>query len=365
LTKNQAQTNATLIFISILATLVVAVVLWFLPQITLALIPTNSQAKESLFTANHQEQYPTKTKSTKSFPTATPTSGQPRYTIKVVSLAYYPLLNNRLDTTTVIKDRYGEYGLTLEEVRSKVAGLEHTTVQALEAGSSYKGMSDPVLGYQVVDHQETLSAIPLTDELYNGLPLPDYRQMMENLDVCHYVDDLNVKEVWIWSYAGVGKAGWESNFSSSFGDISNSNRNPHDLPKCDHAYTVYDYNYGRETAMAVHDHLHQYEAVFGQIDYPTFWHDFVGRDNSVKGCGDTHKPPNTNQDYQYDSPAKVLTTCGNVSDFNQAQHPSTEVDCSTWSCTDLQYYIWWMQRVPSSWWRYIAEPDQIPSGTLY
>ena len=51
--------------------------------------------------------------------------------------------------------------------------------------------------------------------------------------------------------------------------LSNSDRDPDDLPILKNTYTVYHYNYERDTQEAVHNHIHQIEAVMrkhgGQI----------------------------------------------------------------------------------------------------
>lgn len=280
--------------------------------------------------------------------TITPTaSEEPRWVVPVVSVAYYPLADGKLDTTTAIQDKYGEYNLTYSQVATKVDGLITQTETALEAGQQ-------VIDYQIIDHQEKLIAVPLTEQTYNDLPLPDYQQMMLELDICSYVENQGIKEVWLWTYGGVGKAGWESNFSNSLLDISNSNRDQTDLPICKKPYTVYDYNYGRSVNEAVHNHMHQFEAIFGHLDARLFWEKFVGMENQIKGCGNTHFPPNATQDYQYASSSAVHTTCG-VSQNN----PPQPITCQAWNCSELDYYIWWMNQVPSDWWEYVAEPESL------
>ena len=95
--------------------------------------------------------------------------------------------------------------------------------------------------------------------------------------------------------------------SGPFGDISNSDRDPKDLPVLSKTYTVYHYNYQRGASEAVEDHIHQIEAVLNFVDgrdrtppeqWPSllFWGKFVGSDRTNKivhpGCGWAHYPPN-------------------------------------------------------------------------
>lgn len=113
---------------------------------------------------------------------------------------------------------------------------------------------------------------------------------MNNLDVCDYVENQEVKEVWKWMYHTNAIAPIESNMSGPFGDISNSYRQD-DLPMCGKTYTVYNYNYGRTVSEATENHMHQIEHILNYIDgrdvTPSnqwdellFWGNFVGSDYS-------------------------------------------------------------------------------------
>jgi hypothetical protein len=128
--------------------------------------------------------------------------------------------------------------------------------------------------------------------------------------------------VWLWGYHGGVLDLWESNMSGPFGDISNSNRDPNDLPLLDKTYTVYHYNYQRGASEAVEDHMHQIEAVLNSVDGRDrtppdqwdkllFWGRFVGSDRTHKivppGCGWAHYPPNAEQDYDWANKRYVET----------------------------------------------------------
>ena len=88
--------------------------------------------------------------------------------------------------------------------------------------------------------------------------------MLNSLDVCHYVDVLGVKEVWVWMYHTGSIGPIESNMAmgrmsqaywnhGTYGDVSNSYQQ-NDLPVCNRTYTVYDYNYGRDIGESLEDH---------------------------------------------------------------------------------------------------------------
>ena len=71
------------------------------------------------------------------------------------------------------------------------------------------------------------------------------------------------------------------------GDISNSNRDPSDLPVYDKTYVVYGYNFRRSQAEAIHDHGHQLESQFAWVNEQhdgntdLFWKQWRGQDLSL------------------------------------------------------------------------------------
>ena len=314
-----------------------------------------------------------------------PPPGQSK--IRVLSLDFIPLIDRGgsmqdwpIDTiqarqrlgvaspsSAPIDDFYGEYDFSLSQVRSRIDGTEPIVVDTLELGSRYRGSGTAALDYEIVHRAEFLKPIPLSpSRSYGGNPLPDYLRLLSDVDICGWVDDQQVREVWIWSYQGVRKSGWESNLSFRGGDISNSDQDPTDLPLCGHSYTVYEYNYGRGPQQAVHNHMHQFERIFALINggqpFSRFW--------SAASCGTTHRPPNSDHDYQYDSMTLATSDCEKWSMVGP--QAGTGVNAQTWSRTvpngdpELGFYVWWMQNVPglqssatsANWWAMIADLDE-------
>lgn len=310
--------------------------------------------------------------------------------MSILVIKYFPILNDKLDTTNVIKDTYGEYNFTLEDIRSKTNTLTSEIINVLEEGSRYHGYKDiktkPYLQYETIDTIEFLSDLPFSQKKYNNLPLPDYNSIMNKVNICDYVDNKGVKEVWLWTYGGTGKSGWESNFSSTYGDISNSNQDPQDLPVCNHSYTVYDYNYGRGTSEAVEDHIHQIEAIFKYLDYGLFWEKYVGyfpggdwviseTKDTARRCGWAHYPPNGEIDYDWSNKAYFTSDCEDWQPDGKGKKQA--INCEQWGCNSLRYFEWWMQNIPGennnldfngmklrNWWDFIADFDKaVEQGT--
>ena len=191
--------------------------------------------------------------------------------------------------------------------------------------------------------------------------MTDYNKIMQRVGIKKWVEEKGVKEVWIWGYHGGVVGLWESNMAGPFGDISNSNRDPKDLPVLSKTYTVYHYNYQRGASEAVEDHMHQIEAVLNYVDgrdrtppeqWPSllFWGKFVGSDRTHKivrpGCGWAHYPPNAEQDYDWANKRFVET---DIEDWKpDGSGKKQRMNCDRWGGDSLKWFVYWMQNIPGA-----------------
>ena len=106
---------------------------------------------------------------------------------------------------------------------------------------------------------------------------PDWFRVFADLQLETLMRQKRIKEIWFADSGMDGgypsynpaahriedfRVNYESNMASPFtGDISNSFREPDDLPILDHTYIVYGINYRRTQAEAVHNVGHQMEAI--------------------------------------------------------------------------------------------------------
>jgi hypothetical protein len=198
--------------------------------------------------------------------------------------------------------------------------------------------------------------------------MTDYNAIMRRIDIQRWVEQKGVKEVWLWGYHGGVIDLWESNMAGPHGDISNSDRDPQDLPALDKTYTVYHYNYGRGPSEAVEDHMHQIEAVLRHVDPHLFWDKFVGKPGEGR-CGWAHYPPNAVRDYDWANPAYILT---DIEDWRpDGRGHKQRLNADRWNRNSLTWFIYWMQNLPgrhnnlltyqgrplTNWWRFIGDFD--------
>ncbi|MBN1351126.1 hypothetical protein JXJ21_17020 [candidate division KSB1 bacterium] len=304
------------------------------------------------------------------------------YHVPVVVANFFPLKESNINI-----DVTGDWGKSLAFTRAKTDSLSKEIVKTLENGSKYRFYknpeAEPSLKYSIVKIFEFLEPLPTVKKAFRKVPYTDYNAIMKKIDARYWVEERGVKEIWIWGYHGGVVHLWESNMAGPFGDVSNSNRDPDDLPVFAHTYTVYHYNYQRGQSEAIEDHIHQIEAVLNFIDDRDntpknkwdkllFWGKFVGSDRTHKiirpGCGWAHYPPNGERDYDWANPRYVETDLEDWKPDGSGQ--KKRMNCERWNCNSLDWFTLWMQSIPgkenqlsyqgkplTNWWIFIGDFD--------
>lgn len=301
--------------------------------------------------------------------------------VNVLNLSYIPSKDGKVDISQT-----GDWQNTnINDLRANVNNLTKQLTNALNVGSIYHGYKDakamPSLNYTILKNKEFLNSVPSVNMT------ADHRKILTELNICDYVDNKGVKEVWIWMYHTKEVQPVESYLTGPFGSFGNGFM---DLPKCSKSYTVYDLNYGRSVSMALENHTHQMEQVFNYIekrdDTPhenwgdlLFWGKFVGSNWSHKiiipSCGWTHYPPNGESDYDWNNQKEVLSDCEDWKPDGTGQKKI--ISCHTWggeNCNldeGYSFKIWWMQNIPGktnglfyngkqliNWWDFIGDFDK-------
>ncbi|MBD3383948.1 T9SS type A sorting domain-containing protein [candidate division KSB1 bacterium] len=280
----------------------------------------------------------------------------------------------------------------------------------LEEGSRYHSYKDssalPSLGYRIVKIINIYEHMPMSKKFDSWQPncrYPDFHKIFERIDAEYLVNELGVKEFWIWSdlYNINGHCYTlpESNMSSPVtGNISNSFRLRNILPIYNHYYSVYHFLHHR--LATAHNHGHQIESMLIHANElqdgnnHLFLHKFCGMDETetwITGrCGWTHMTPNLASHYIYDDTTTLLSDCMN---WHPEGGPQTPVNVSTWRdidypwppgteygneppyCLDFgraenHFYIFWRNNIPgynnnikfddstkimNNWWEFVGD----------
>lgn len=300
--------------------------------------------------------------------------GAYNYEMPVLCIRYLPTFDG-----INIHAPTADFNGTIAQLETNIKRFEVETKFMLQEGSRFRGYSNvtpyPALGYRIVGVINIYEPMPPDDkpghELGGGAYFPDYNAILERIGARHYIENLGVKEVWLWGYHHGNIVPVESNMSSPLtGDISNSLRWNDDLPVYDRTYVLYNYNFTRSSNESVHNHGHQLEAILGHVAWiqdgndRLFWRDFVGQNASgqfITGrCGWTHMPPNTTSHYDYWNSTPVAST---IEDWRPDHTGSTTtVNAQRWGTIPYawpygripedviqhQWYIYWMQNMPGA-----------------
>lgn len=314
--------------------------------------------------------------------------------IPVLVLEYFPKdLNNPNLLDGVETGWRGDAsieGRTISFWEQKTDEMVDTAIPIINESTKYHGYKNSAapqfLSYSVLERKKFYNPIP------RGFPLgigptgapnyrPDYNQILTRENICDWVDNKGVKEVWMYGYHSDIIVPDESRMSSKYGDISNSLPKEDSIPPrfklpiCQNSYVLYNFTYqpGGKDAVSnnIHNRLHQIENIIPFIEnkWPpigenrpntnipgsTFWGDFseyvqdyTNRNSYRSSCGNAHNTPNwSNRDtgYLYNLPDKRDFNC-ETWDPDDSKTTYINAGCERWGCTEIGYYKWWMQNIP-------------------
>jgi hypothetical protein len=288
------------------------------------------------------------------------------FEIPVLLVHYFPTKGNLIDRSVT-----GDVGAPLDDIRTHTRTTTAQVIEALEQGSRFRAYKHPDSGAQPALHDrgelEFLEPLPTWRKPGHRVPMTDYNAIMARIDAADWVRARGVKEIWMWGYHGGVIDLWESNMAGPWGDISNSDRDPHDLPVFDRTYTVYHYNYGRgpsegsrgshapdRSGAAPHRPRPLLEQIRGQA-----------RRGALRlGALSTQRRARLRlaQPHRRDERHRGLAA--------RRRWAKIPINCDRWQGDSLRWFIYWMQSLPgadngltyrgrplTNWWSFIGDFD--------
>jgi hypothetical protein len=300
-----------------------------------------------------------------------PAAPQGPWTVPVLVLRYFPVTADGKNIDIKVTSNVGA---PLEQIKAKCDRMTREAAAALEEGSRFRAYNNPQappsVRHVIVDVKDYLEAMPHNPKKPGRA---DYHKVLNRENIRQWVEEKGIKEVWIWGYHSKELAPWESNMAGPHGDVSNSDRDPFDLPVCRKTYTVYHYNYERDTSEAVHNHIHQIEAVMRQHG-GALWQTFEGRPGAWR-CGNCHFPPNGRRDYDWQNKEFVDS---DIEDWKpEGFGRKQRLNCDRWDGDSLKWFIYWMRSIPgrdngltfegkrlTNWWIWMGDYDAAIAGKV-
>jgi hypothetical protein len=294
------------------------------------------------------------------------------YQMNALVVKYFPLLSgtqnvdpNETDVSCPngqVSNNSSGPACSLGTMESYVNNLSSTLASNLTSGSKYHGYSNSSapasLTYTVTASIEHQYAVPRNK---SNSQRPDYAGILSGLNICSYMLNQSINEVWIFAYQSSTLNQIDgSKMSGPYGDTSNENQHD-DMPVCFRTYTVYTFNYGRQVAEAMESHSHQLEYELQYADYNLFRTQFENIQcnypndpnlscfHELSHCGSVHNPPNAAFEHDYGDNFSNISDCMNFMTTGAQSY----INCTNWnSCTNTldtdepHYLIWWMQNFP-------------------
>lgn len=294
--------------------------------------------------------------------------------MRVLVLEYYP----RNPSNSIMLD-VTETGIssTVQAKENYVDSIITNHLLFMKEATKFRGYKNAnapsYLDYKILDRKKFYTKIPQGYQLWwTTAKRPHYGQIMNSINICDYVNNQGVKEVWMFGYHSSIIEPDESRMASRHGDVSNSlpKENAPDyssfkMPICNKTYTLYNFNYDRGGESMAHNLIHHVENIipFTENTWPPtpqnipnsiFWGDFSEYiqpstiHNYRSSCGNAHYTPNwnsPNDSYIYTLTSPKESNC-------ETWHPDnskttyTSTDCSKWGCTDIGFYKWFLQNIP-------------------
>jgi len=202
----------------------------------------------------------------------------------------------------------------------------------------------------------------------------DYEAIVAEFDLLKRVDSDQIDEVWMFGfpYAGfyesrmVGPAAFWCN-APAMRRTGVSRR-----------FVIMGFNYERGVGPMLESFCHRVESHLehawrGWQGQDNLWKQFIRYEKTAPGqagCGTVHFAPNSESDYDWGNPNKVLSNCDDWLNFPDFKGIRRMVDATEWGSGDMRaHHRWWLQHLPrasgrtrgvyNNWWWYAIDPNAV------
>jgi len=274
----------------------------------------------------------------------------------------------------VLEIRYFPHNPVSQNAQTQV--LSDGLVTAMSDSSMFHGYKDgAAVRYSSVDLKRTIERdrnSPFTTGQYsNSYHSMDTMLTADGENLCDYIVNNNIDQVWFWKDVGDGTAdsgGFIQEYMRIWSSAVFPVQSPPPLCGGRRSFLVLGLDQDRAVAEALHSFGHSTESLISSIEgSDLFWTRYTGPSHNI--CGNVHFPPNGIADYDYAiSTASATTSC-------EDWHPdgsgaTTSVNCNRWSCLQTNYLEWWFQNMPNdgntltysgktlpNWWDFQSDTD--------
>jgi len=203
----------------------------------------------------------------------------------------------------------------------------------------------------------------------------DYLALLREFDVIAKIDSGAIDEVWLFGFPYAGY--YESTMCGPAAFWCNSPP----VIGTQHArrrFVIMGFNYERGGDCMLEDLGHRAESVLAQVyadrrGAANLWQHFSRYNQIAPGqasVGNMHFAPNSERDYDWGNPRRVLSDCDDWLNFPHLRGARRLVNCDDWGGGDMRrHHRWWCERLPhvegdtggilNNWWTYIIDPNTV------
>ncbi len=206
----------------------------------------------------------------------------------------------------------------------------------------------------------------------------DYHAIFRDFDVPAQVEKGEIDEVWLWGFPYGGF--WESTMAGDGAYFCNSK--PVKGVRASRIFVTMGFNYQRGVGEMLECFGHRIESIMRHV-YGSWEHkethawnrftlyDQVAPDKSA--CGKMHYAPSSGEDYEWDNPRAVWSTCDDWLNYPNLTGQRRKVDRKEWGGGKIRaHHRWWMQHLPraegrtkrklNNWWAYAFDFNRFPES---
>jgi hypothetical protein len=203
----------------------------------------------------------------------------------------------------------------------------------------------------------------------------DYLRLVDEFKMIEKVDKGLIDEVWL---LGFPYCGYYESIMAGPGAFW-CNAPP--LEGTQHAsrrFVIMGFNYERGVGEMLEDMGHRVESIMRKVyadkrGEANLFEKFCRYDKIAPGraeCGNVHFAPNSERDYDWGNPRKVLSRCDTWLNFPDLSGEPRMVRCVDWGGGDIRHHHrWWLGRLPRvqgesdgvswNWWEYVIDPNRV------
>jgi len=291
---------------------------------------------------------------------------------RVMVLIFNPIIesqdNRRLVDLEGWSDPFALNGEYAQVLKDASRGFARYSIRSVVEVDAYPEKDN---GHVFTDEEYLQCLMP--DRGPNCALIIDYPKLLRDYGICDLSNKKKISELWLWGGPWFGF--WEAVQAGPDPIITNGP--PIVGTDCQRTLDIMGFSYERGVADMVHDFAHRVEGnmdhVYGRRapDETNPWNKFtlVDRDTPGRGgCGTVHDPVNAppGEEYIYWNTQTVPSSCDDFLNYPDLTGTFVDVNCSTWGCTDLGYYQWWLGHLPrahgvtdgklNNWWAYVLHP---------